>query len=218
MGTPDFFEEHSLPIDHRLATGLYKIGLAVKHQERQQALEAGLSPTQAQILALLSLEGAKTPTDLSNVLGVSLPTVSDSVNALVAKALVTRAPSPSHHRATMLTLSRAGRVEARRAVRLPEFLATALGTLSDMQQESLLSILVSLLRAMQEYGQIPAQRMCLTCTFFRPNVHASARPHHCAFVDAPMHPRHLRLVCGEHEMASPEGLAAQWQQFLRPAV
>lgn len=218
MDATAFFDEHSLPIDQRLATGLYKIGLAVRHQERQQALEAGLSPTQAQILALLSVEGTKTPTDLSNVLGVSLPTVSDSVNALVAKELVRREPSPSHHRATLLTLTRAGRVEARRAVSVPEFLATALGTLSDLQQASLLSILVSLLLALQENGQIPAQRMCLTCTFFRPNVHAGTRPHHCAFVDAPMGPTHLRLVCDEHEMASPEAQTTQWQQFLRSAV
>lgn len=217
MDTTGFFDEHSTPIDHRLATGLYRIGLAVGHQERQQALETGLSPTQARILALLLAESAQTPTDLSQVLGVSLPTVSDSVNALVAKSLVKREPSPRHHRATILRLTRAGRAAARQAERVPEFLAPVLGTLSDSQQESLLSILVSLLRAMQENGQIPVQRMCLTCTFFQPNVHVGARPHHCAFVDAPMGAAHLRLECDEHEMAPPEAQTTQWLQFLKSA-
>lgn len=218
MDAPGFFAEHSTPIDQRLATGLYTLGLAVNHEERQHALAAGISTTQASILTLLSLEGAKTPSDVCNFLGVSLPTVSDSVRALVDKGLVKRRPNPSHRRATILTLTRAGRVGARRAANVPEFLATAVGTLSDAQQERLLSMLVLLLRALQENGQIPAQRMCLTCTFFRPNVHAAARPHHCAFVDAPMGPTHLRLVCDEHEIASIEAQTSQWQQFLQSAV
>jgi DNA-binding MarR family transcriptional regulator len=218
MESPQFFDEHSTPIDQRLATGLFKLGLAVKHHERQAALEAGLSPTQAQILILLAAKDTTSPSDLSDSLGVSLPTVSDSVSALVAKRFVKRRPSPSHHKATILTLTRAGRVEARRAMRWPEFLATAIGTLSDTQQENLLTILVRVLGTLQADGQIPMQRMCVTCTFFRPNVHTGARPHHCAFVDAPMGPTHLRLVCDEHEMASSEAQTAQWQQFLQPAV
>lgn len=218
MKARQFFDEHSSPILQRLATGLYKLGLAVKHHEREAALEAGLSPTQAQILILLTAKDTTSPSDLSDSLGVSLPTVSDSVSALVAKGLVKRRPNPSHHKATVLTLTRNGRVEARRAMRWPEFLATAIGTLSEAQQESLLSVLVRVLGTLQADGQIPAQRMCVTCTFFRPNVHTGARPHHCAFVDAPMGPTHLRLVCDEHEMASPEAQTAQWQEFLRPAV
>jgi DNA-binding MarR family transcriptional regulator len=218
MDAPGFFDEHSPPIDQRLATGLHRLGLAVNHEERQHALRAGLSTTQASILTLLSLEGAKTPSDVSNFLGVSLPTVSDSVRALVNKGLVRRRPDPRHRRATILTLTRAGRAGGRRAANVPEFLATAIGTLSDAQQERLFSTLVLLLRALQENGQIPAQRMCLTCTHFRPDVHAAARPHHCALVDAAMRPTHLRLACDEHEIASIESQASQWQQFLKSAV
>ncbi len=218
METPDVFDEHSLPIDERLATGLYTLGLSVKQQERQQALELGLSPTQAQILSLLSVDGVKTPSDVATALGVSLPTVSDSVGTLVAKGLVRRQPSPRHHRATILTLTRAGRSLARRAELWPDFLKTAIGTLSDTQQQSLLPILVSLLRALQEGGQMPAQRMCLTCTSFRPFVHSAGHPHHCALVDAAMGSTQLRLVCDEHEMASSEVQTAHWQQFRKLAV
>jgi DNA-binding MarR family transcriptional regulator len=218
MDAPDFFDEHSLPLDQRLATGLHQLGLAVNHEERQHALRSGLSTTQARILTLLSLEGDKTPRDVSNFLGVSLPTVSDSVQALVNKGLVTRRPDPRHRRATILTLTRTGRVEGRRSASVPEFLATAIGTLSDAQQERLLPTLVLLLRALEENGQLPAQRMCLTCTFFRPHVHEASHPHHCALVDAPMGPTHLRLACDEHEIASTESQSSQWQQFLRSAV
>lgn len=218
MDAPGFFDEHSLPLDQRLATGLHTLGLAVNHAERQHALRTGLSTTQASILSLLSLEGEKTTSDVSNFLGVSLPTVSDSVRALVNKGLVKRRPDSRHRRATLLTLTRAGRVGGRRAANVPEFLAMALGTLSAAQQERLLPTLVLLLRALQENGDIPAQRMCLTCSFFRPNVRAAAHPHHCAFVDVPMSPTHLRLACDEHEIAPIESQTSQWQQFLKSAV
>lgn len=218
MGDPALFEEHSSPIEDRLAAGLYTLGLAVGHQERQQARASGLSSAQARILTILAAEGEQTPSDLANGLGVSLATVSDSVGALEGKGLVERRPSPSHHRASILSLTRAGGAEARRAASWPEFFATALGTLTDDQQERLLSTLLLLLRAMQENGQIPAQRMCLTCTSFRPCVRDGARPHHCAFVDAPMRTSHLRLVCADHEPAGSEDQAARWQQFLKLAV
>jgi DNA-binding MarR family transcriptional regulator len=212
------FETHSAPIEHRLATGLYTLGLAVEHQERQQARETGLSSAQARILTILAAEGDKTRSDLANALGVSLATVSDSVAALATKELVATQQRPAHRRAATLTLTRAGSAEARRAASWPEFFAVSLGTLTDDQQEQLLFTLLLLLRAMQENGQVPAQRMCLTCTSFRPNVHDGARPHHCAFADAPMRPAHLRLVCDDHEVASSEDQTTRWQQLLQLAV
>ena len=218
MGDSGVFEEHSSPIEHRLATGLHTLGLAIRHQERQQERGTGLSSAQARILTILAEEGAKTPSDLANVQGVSLATVSDSVAALVTKGLVEREPSPTHHRAILLTVTRAGRAEARRAANWPEFFAASLGTLTDSQQEQLLSTLRLLLRAMQENGQIPTQRMCLTCVSFRPNVRKGARPHHCAFVDAPMRPAHLRLACDDHEMASSNEQTARWRKVLKLAV
>jgi len=218
MRDSEVFEEHSSPIEERLAAGLYALGLAVGHQERQLARVAGLSSAQGRILSLLEVEGEKTPSDLANALGVSLATISDSVAALQSKGLVVRRPSPTHHRASILSLTRAGRVEALRAASWSDFFATALGTLTDDQQEQLLSTLLLLTRAMQENGQIPAQRMCLTCTSFRPYVRLGARPHHCAFVDAPMRPSHLRLACADHEPASGEDQAERWRRFLKLAV
>jgi DNA-binding MarR family transcriptional regulator len=218
MPSPGYFEQHSTPIEQRLATGLYKLGLAVKHQERQQSLEEGLSSTQAQILTVLATEGDKTPSEVASHLGLSLPSVSDSVTALVSKKFVSRHRAPSHHRATLLRLTRTGSAVARRASDWPEFLVAGIHTLTDAQRESLLSILLSMLRSLQEAGRIPVQRMCVTCTFFRPNVHTGARPHHCQLVDAPMGAAHLRLVCDEHETASVAAQVAQWHAFISPAV
>src|SRR5262245_42576561 len=119
-----FFEENSEPIEQRISTGLHKLGLAMKHQTWMSAAEDGLSPTQGQILAALAHEGPLSATDLSKRLGVSLPTISDSVRVLVEKALVSKRRDPSDARASRLVLTQAGKTRAIRASAWPEFMAS----------------------------------------------------------------------------------------------
>jgi DNA-binding MarR family transcriptional regulator len=211
-----FFDENTEPLERRIATGLHKLGLAMKQQNWLQAAEDGLSPTQGQILAALGAGAPLTATDLSKQLGVTLPTVSDSVRVLVEKGLVERRPDPRHPRASLLGLTAPGRARAARARSWPEFLATAVSAMSETEQAAFLSGLVKMIRALQESGQIPTNRMCVSCTHFRPNVHEGPAPHHCAFVDAPMAPRHLRLDCAEHVEAPEADRAAAWARFMAP--
>lgn len=210
---PIFFEKNSEPAEHRIATGLHKLGLAMKQQTWLLANGEGLSPTQGQILSVLSAEGPKTGTELSVKLGVTLPTISDSVRALVEKDFVAKKPDPRHPRAALIRLTAAGRARATRARSWPDFLTAAMSPLSEHEQEVLLGAIVKMIRMLQESGQIPTSRMCVTCTHFRPNVHDGPFPHHCAFVDSPMATKHLRLECGEHEEATETDRARAWEEF-----
>jgi DNA-binding MarR family transcriptional regulator len=212
---PTYFDTSPETMERRIATGLYKLGLAMKHQAWLLANEEGISPTQGQILAILSVEGARSATELSTTLGVTVPTISDSVRALVDKGLAARTPDPRHPRASLIGLTPAGRSQAARVRTWPDFLASAAGALSGAEQDAFLSGLVKMIRTLQENGQIPTSRMCATCTHFRPNVHEGPLPHHCGFVDAPMASRHMRIECGEHEVASPSDRAAAWERFVR---
>ncbi|MBJ6763657.1 winged helix-turn-helix transcriptional regulator [Myxococcaceae bacterium JPH2] len=209
---PPFFEENSTPVSERIGQALSKIGLALKHQSWTQANAQGLSPTQGQILATLA-EGPLSGSELSARLGLSLPTISDSVKALVEKGLVTKSPDPRHPRASLVSLTSPGGAAARKSKAWPEFLADAVGTLSPPEQEVFNAGLLKMIRMLQEEGHISAHRMCITCTHFRPRVHPGALPHHCALVDAPLADRHLRGDCPEQEEA-PEPLRTQnWQRF-----
>ncbi|MBX3228617.1 MAG: winged helix-turn-helix transcriptional regulator [Labilithrix sp.] len=207
------FEETS-PLGERIATGLHKLGLAMKQQTWLKAAEDGLSPTQGQILAALAGEGALTGTDLSKRLALTLPTISDSVKALVEKGLVLRRSDPRHPRASLLELTASGRARAASARAWPEFLAVAVDTMSEAEQEVFLSGLIKMIRALQESGQIPTNRMCVTCTHFRPHVHEGEAPHHCAYVDAAMADRSLRIDCPEHLEAPAAQRAAAWERFV----
>ncbi len=198
-----FFEENTDPIGQRIATGLHKIGLAMKQQSWRQANEEGLSATQGQILAALVSSGPLTGTELGARLGITLPTISDSVRVLVEKKLVHKSADPRHPRASLIMPTTRGRTLGTRARSWPEFLADAVATLSPVEQEAFFSGIVKMIRSLQEEGLVPVSGMCVTCTHFRPNVHSGLMPHHCAFVDAPMASEHLRLDCPEHEPIRP---------------
>lgn len=212
---PPYFDENTEPIPTRIAAGLHKIGLAMKQQAWQQANEEGLSATQGQILAALVGHGPLTGSELSERLGVTLPTISDSVRVLVEKKLVTKSPDPRHPRASLLTPTQRGAALGARARSWPEFMADSVSDLSPEEQRAFFAGVMKMIRSMQEQGLIPLSGMCVTCTHFRPNVRAGATPHHCALVDAPLAADQLRLDCPEHLRADDTVRPQLWAQFLQ---
>jgi DNA-binding MarR family transcriptional regulator len=215
MTHPPFDPDHD-PADRRLVTGLAKIGLALKTQAWKGANTRGLSPTQAQILSLLSRNSERTQrlSELAEALGVTAATTSDAVRSLTEKALVTKTRDPHNARALAISLTDEGRTEASRNADWPDFMLTAVETLSNHEQSVFLRGLIKILRTLQLRDQIPVSAMCLTCRYFRPNVHLdSRRPHHCAFVDAAFGDASLRLECDDHQTATLEQAQRAWDEF-----
>lgn len=201
--------------ERQVMTGLAKLGLALKSSAWRAAGPRGLTPTQAQILALLRAEDA--PMRLSAIadgLGVTPPTASDAVSALVTKRLVIKARARQDARAIGVRLTAAGRRLADEAAGWPDALMNVVADLTPAEQGALLRGLVKLIRGLQVRGEIPVARMCVTCRYFRARAHPDPdAPHHCEFVDAPLGDRTLRLECGDHEMAEPNAQDEKWARF-----
>lgn len=215
MSRSTSFDTENEPIERRIAVGLNKIGLALKLQSWRTAGERGLTPLQGQVLAMLlpDRSGVR-PSTLASRLAVTAATISESVAALSSKGLVERRPDPDDGRVNLVSLSSKGRTVARQAAGWPDFLSTAVESLSEDEQEVFWKGLLKLIRSLQQAGQVPTSEMCLSCVHFRPSVHKDpGLPHHCALVNAPMGHRHLRLECDEHELASPEVQAEVWAAF-----
>src|SRR5215217_4535619 len=188
------------PLDRRVTTGLAKIGIALKQQAWAEAGGRGLTPTQGQVLA--------------EQLGVSAATTSDSVTALQRKGLVAKKPTAGDGRGVAVVLTPNGSREAATAAAWPDFLLEAVDELSIAEQATFLRALVAMIRTLQEKGRIPVARMCVSCRFFRPFQHDNpARPHHCAFVDAPFGDGELRLDCPDHQIAPADEADHNWQVF-----
>ena len=180
----------------------------------QHAHALNLNPTQSEILLYLARRGPSRSAAVAEALGVSGASLTDSVHALVAKQLLRRQPDPADQRAHRLDLTEDGRNLADRLRDAPNALSAAVAELPPGEQGQMLRLLTGLIRGLQERQAIPAQRMCVSCRYFRPHVHEdAARPHHCSFVNAAFGDASLRLDCGEHEAAQPDESAANWQRF-----
>lgn len=202
----------------QIAAALVRIAVVLRSFAWERSERADLTPTQAQILTRLAARGPSRVSALADDLGVTQPTVSDAVAALVRKGHVARAPDPEDGRAVLLRLTSSGRQEAEAAATPPPAMLAALETLRPADRAAMQRGLVGLIRALQEARAIPVQRLCVTCAHFRPHAHDdAARPHHCAFVDAAFGDAALRIDCGDHEEAAEEDRAQLWARFSKAA-
>jgi DNA-binding MarR family transcriptional regulator len=205
------------PLPLRIVHGLTKISLALKAGGFSAASQAGLSPTQAQILVLLATSPPARLSELAGRLAITPATASDAVRALAAKGLLRRDADPSDGRALALAPTARGRRLAGQLAHWPDFLAGAVEALASAEQVVFHRALIKMIRALQENGRIPAARMCVNCVYFRPNVHSNAAaPHHCDYVDAPFGDGDLRIDCPDFSPAAGDSAWRTWVSL--PAI
>ncbi|MCC7477305.1 winged helix-turn-helix transcriptional regulator [bacterium] len=201
----------------RIALGMTRLGLAMRQQSWQQAGGRGLTPTQGQVLAHLAGQAdAQRLGQIVDALALTAATVSECVQVLAEKGLVKKVRDPQDGRALRLSLTPSGRREAQRAVGWPDFLAEAMSSVSEEEQAVMLRGLSKMIRELEGRGQIPPQRMCLSCTHFRAsNGKDRRRSHRCTLLDAVIGDERLQLDCACQQMA-PEDLAREnWSAFIR---
>ena len=195
------FDRITEPLESRLSDGLTRLAAVARQLDWQAAEGAGLSPTQADFLRFVANrpEGARLTAAAAHA-GVRKATASDAVAALERTALVNKDAVASDGRAVALKATDKGN---RVAQAWPSSFAPIVACLSEAEQETLLGLVVKMIRQLQQRQLIAPQRTCVTCRHFRENVAPNtSTPHYCAFVGAPMADRHLRVDCAEHESAA----------------
>jgi DNA-binding MarR family transcriptional regulator len=213
----NLLEKTTDPLPHRLASALSKVSVSLKRRLWRDAASRRISPLQAQILAFLrqrSAHGA-TVSDITRMLGVTMPTASDVIAVLTRRGLLRKFRTEADGRVFTVMLTARGRRRAEQVMGWPDFLLWAAELLPVEEQESLLRTLIKLIRSIQERGEIAPAKMCVTCVHFQPYVNQdSERPYHCALVNEDFGDRLIRLDCNEHEAAPPEQQERQWQAFV----
>ncbi|HEY6960993.1 MAG TPA: MarR family transcriptional regulator [Gaiellaceae bacterium] len=110
-----------------------------------------MTATQRLTLVEIGLDGPLRVNDIARRIGVSTPTASRAVDALVDHGLVTREPDPTDRRALRVDLSDEGRrTFGERMRRANDAFAPAVATLSGREQETLLALLSRLTHALDE--------------------------------------------------------------------
>jgi DNA-binding MarR family transcriptional regulator len=212
LRSPAFADASDLPA--RLRQGLSKLGIALKSDALRDDDPHGLPPIEAQILVLLRLR-ASAGTRLAEIaegLGIDDAAASDATLRLAGRGLV-RKPERAFAGDLVFALTDEGRARARRAFTLAEELLESIDALPPREQEHLYRTVLRAIQSMQARGRIEPARTCVTCTNFRPYVHADEeRPHHCALVNAPLGDRHLRVDCPDHAPAATDDAARTWER------
>lgn len=196
-----------------LVAGLHKVAMTLRQETWRGASRAGLSASQVQVLIILAGEPQLRVSQIADRLGVTSASTSDTLATLARKRLITRAVDSLDARAARFRLTRRGALVARRASGWSDYLAQSIDSLSPDEQQVLLVTFTKMIRQLQQDGRISVARMCVTCSYFRPNVHPGAAPHHCDFVDRPFGNRVLRLDCADHTEAPPTAREALWLRW-----
>lgn len=187
---------------HRLVAGLVRMAVAARASGTPAA---GLERTlgQQQVLLILSRRHDVYPlASLAADLGMTTQATHAAVTTLAREGLVTIDPSPSYAPSQVrVALTERGRAQA------PDVLSWAADLLGELHnldlagERQLLSVVTTQIRQMQQYGEIPVTKMCVTCRFFEGYAHpGTEEPHHCWLVGAPFGHQALRVRCPEADI------------------
>jgi DNA-binding MarR family transcriptional regulator len=162
---------------------------------RQHPLLAELQPIQVSALIYLSRcnRYSNTPLAVTDYLGLTKGTVSQSLKALEAKGLIEKVQDPHDRRSVHLQLTAPAR-ELLAAVAPPQFLVAALAQMGERAQ-ALEELFGALLRQIQRSEDVPGFGLCRTCRFHQQRDGAPF----CGLTQEPLLPAEVELICREHQ-------------------
>lgn len=164
---------------------------------RQHPLLADLQPIQLSALLYLARcnRYSNTPLAVTEYLGLTKGTVSQSLKALEAKGLIVKTQDVTDKRSVHLSLTEPARVLLG-AVMPPEFLAAAAARMG-ADAQTLEHLLGDLLRTIQRSENVPGFGLCKTCRFHR----KTASGGFCELTQESLAAAERELICREHQLA-----------------
>ena len=161
---------------------------------RQHPLLVDIQPIQLSALMYLARcnRYSNTPLAVTEYLGLTKGTVSQSLKALEAKGLILKSQDARDKRSVHLELSESARMLLK-AVIPPDFLVAAAKRMGKRAQD-LECLLSALLRNIQQGEDVPSFGLCQTCSFHR---QVDGGPY-CGLTQEPLARSEIELICREH--------------------
>ena len=191
-------------VDAKIVAALERLSQVFRVRLREAARERDLSPTQAQFLIYLLYHEVelRRVSQLARDFDLTQATVSDAVASLETKGLIQREEWPEDRRVVTLWLTPDGEKLATALSRWADPVREHLKRFSPEERQAVMRFLIGLIGSLQRSGLITVARMCVTCRFFRQDIHpGEPSPHHCGLLDVPLGSADLRVDCPEHEPA-----------------
>lgn len=184
-------EQFSLP---QLLNALSR---AMQNEQRQAAVGAGLLPVQFAMLAYLrdANRYSNMPQCLTEYLGLTKGTVSQSLKILEERGWVSRQTDEADRRVVRLALTETGRRALDSAA--DDAWRAAAQHLPAGDQENLGALLTRLLASWQQARDGKTFGVCRTCRHFRPGD----PNHQCGLTGEALSETDSRQICREHRLA-----------------
>ncbi len=186
-----------VPEADRIADLLERLGNLLRSAQREEAGQHGLQPVHATALAYLARANrySNSPAAVTEFLGVTKGTASQTLLLLERKGLLERRPDAADRRSVRLALTPLGEdLAARTAVSAPLENVPKSGPEAKKLEQSLEDVLRGLQRArgLRSFG------VCRTCRFFR----RSAEGFQCGLTKEALSEEDGSRICREHEAAA----------------
>lgn len=167
---------------------------------RARATELGLQMVHLQALAYLARANrySNTAVALTDYLGTSKGTVSQSLALLLEQGLIRRETDEHDRRVIRLALTARGR-KALAALRFAADWDTAVGALPAAQAEAADEALTGALHALQRSNGSRSFGVCRSCDHFRTETGGGFR---CGLTGEPLSTQDATLICREHRVAT----------------
>lgn len=178
---------------------LERLTSLLRAEERAAGLPGGLQPVHLQALAYLARcnRYSNTPAGVTDYLGLTKGTVSQTLNLLEARGWIRKNPSLIDKRVVHLQLTPEGR-QRLQTLWPPGQVNAALQQLTAAQQQQLQTALTDLLRALQHSQEGLSFGICHSCRHF---LREGAEHYRCGLTQEPLSVDDSELICREHQAA-----------------
>jgi DNA-binding MarR family transcriptional regulator len=175
---------------------LERLSNLFRSEERKSGAEFGLQPVQLEALHYLAIcnRYSDTPLAVAEYLGLTKGTVSQTLQVLEAKGLITKIGDLEDKRLVHLKVTPAGRRLLEEAIPAP-LLRLAGARLSAEEQAQVVAGMKVLLMACQAANQNKSFGVCHTC---RHHVRDAAGGRSCGLLRQPLTSDEALLICREH--------------------
>lgn len=192
--SPEYQQQN---LESKIAASLERISEAFRVMLWNDAKEYSLSPIQLQILVFLYFHShdKRSVTSLSQEYNMTKATISDAVNSLLEKNLITKKIDKTDSRKFTITLTKFGNKIVNDISNFAQPLVASINQFSKKEKENLNLFLMKIIYSLVTKNIINIQRMCFTCKYFKIN---SKQQKYCLLLQLPLGNKDLRVDCAEH--------------------
>lgn len=178
---------------------LERISALLSSEDRKRYAALGIQPVHVQVLEYLSLcnHYSDTPAALTEYLGLTKGTVSQSLQILERKGYISKTQDPDDGRVVHLQILEAG-LDILHQLQPLEIFTEAEEQLLRQEFKSLRHALGTTLKVLQNANNSKSFGFCTTCRYFKEKEGYTI----CSLTNEPLHREALQKICREHRFPS----------------